>query len=233
MGLVTVCKYNRTKNPFFIERAGLNLYSVEELAYFLYHNICVVDRQLFDERLCRWLQETGCQELAGKIRDDIRSGTDFQKLVLTVAGASGFFSPEEQNDLRERLNGLVGLKEQERLKMRADELLNNRNEWAAAEEYRHILKMHQNSSLGMEFYSAVWNNLGVCYARQFLFGRAARCFETAYEYHPDEELLEQAELAAQLAQGILPGAGKKKEDVTDPQKRLLQWEREYRMRQKP
>ncbi len=233
MGLVTVCKYNRTKNPFFIERAGLNLYSVEELAYFLYHNICVVDRQLFDERLCRWLQETGCQELAGKIRDDIRSGTDFQKLVLTVAGASGFFSPEEQNDLRERLNGLAGLKEQERLKMRADELLNNRNEWAAAEEYRHILKMHQNSSLGMEFYSAVWNNLGVCYARQFLFGRAARCFETAYEYHPDEELLEQAELAAQLAQGILPGAGKKKEDVTDPQKRLLQWEREYRMRQKP
>ncbi|MCI8429168.1 MAG: hypothetical protein HFI16_02775 [Lachnospiraceae bacterium] len=233
MGLVTVCKYNRTKNPFFIERADLNLYSVEELAYFLYHNICVVDRQLFDERLCRWLQETGCQELAGKIRDDIRSGTDFQKLVLTVAGASGFFSPEEQNDLRERLNGLAGLKEQERLKMRADELLNNRNEWAAAEEYRHILKMHQNSSLGMEFYSAVWNNLGVCYARQFLFGRAARCFETAYEYHPDEELLEQAELAAQLAQGILPGAGKKKEDVTDPQKRLLQWEREYRMRQKP
>lgn len=233
MGLVTVCKYNRTKNPFFIERAGLNLYSVEELAYFLYHNICVVDRQLFDERLCRWLQETGCQELAGKIRDDIRSGTDFQKLVLTVAGASGFFSPEEQNDLRERLNGLAGLKEQERLKMRADELLNNRNEWAAAEEYRHILKMHQNSSLGVEFYSAVWNNLGVCYARQFLFGRAARCFETAYEYHPDEELLEQAELAAQLAQGILPGAGKKKEDVTDPQKRLLQWEREYRMRQKP
>lgn len=233
MGLVTVCKYNRTKNPFFIERAGLNLYSVEELAYFLYHNICVVDRQLFDERLCRWLQETGCQELAGKIRDDIRSGTDFQKLVLTVAGASGFFSPEEQNDLRERLNGLAGLKEQERLKMRADELLNNRNEWAAAEEYRHILKMHQNSSLGMEFYSAVWNNLGVCYARQFLFGRAARGFETAYEYHPDEELLEQAELAAQLAQGILPGAGKKKEDVTDPQKRLLQWEREYRMRQKP
>ena len=91
MGLVTVCKYNRTKNPFFIERADLNLYSVEELAYFLYHNICVVDRQLFDERLCRWLQETGCQELAGKIRDDIRSGTDFQKLVLTVAGVRLLF----------------------------------------------------------------------------------------------------------------------------------------------
>lgn len=232
MGLVTVCKYKRTKNPFFIKCAGLNLYSVEELAYFLYHNICVVDRQFFDEKLCRWLQETGCQELAVKIRDDIRSGTDFQNLVLTVTEVSGFFSPEEQADLRERLKGLAGLKEQERLKMRADELLNNRNEWAAAEEYQHILKMHQNSRLGMEFYSAVWNNLGVCHARQFLFGRAAECFETAYEYHPDKAILEQAELAAQLAEGILPGIGKKRTDVTDPQKRLLQWEREYRMRQK-
>lgn len=232
MGLVMVCKYKRTKDPFFIEQAGVNLYSVEELAYFLYHNICIVDRPFFDERLCRWLQEASEPELTGKIRKGISSGSDFQDLVLTIVGASGLFSAEEQADLRGRLGGLANLQEQERLKQRADELLSSRNEWAAMEEYRRILKMHQNSRLGMEFYSAVWNNLGVCYARQFLFGKAAECFETAYEYHPDEEIREQAELAGQLAEGILPGAGCRKADAADPQKRLLQWEREYRMRTK-
>ena len=232
MGLVTICRYKRTKTPLFIEQAGVNLYSVEELAYFLYHNICVVDRQFFDEGLCRWLQENGGPEIAKKIRNGVSSGMDFQNLVLTVVGASGLFSAQEQADLSGRLKGLVNLQEQERLKMRADELLNNRNEWAAMEEYQHILKMHQNSRLGMEFYSAVWNNLGVCYARQFLFGKAAECFETAYEYHADDELREQAELAGQLAEGILPGAGKKKPDSGNPQKKLLQWEREYRMRAK-
>lgn len=233
MGLAMVCKYQRAERPFFIEQAGLNVYSVEELAYFLYHNICVVDRQFFDEGLCRWMEETGCQELVGKIRKGISSGTDFKNLVLMAVEAPGFFSAEERADLEERLLGLVNLQEQERLKLRADELLNNRNEWAAMEEYQHILRMHQNSRLGMEFYSAVWNNLGVCHARQFLFEKAAECFETAYEYHPDEELLKQAEMAGQLAQGILPGAGGRKSDAADPQKRLLQWEREYRMRQKP
>lgn len=32
MGLVTICKYKRTSTPFFIEQAGINLYSLEELA---------------------------------------------------------------------------------------------------------------------------------------------------------------------------------------------------------
>ena len=233
MGQVAVCKYQRTKTPFFVEQAGLNLYSVEELSYFLYHNICLADRQFFDEHLCRWLQEEfGCTELSMRIRNSHSSGADFQDLVILTVGACGLFSREELMELRERLAGLVHLQEQERLKLRADELLNNRNEWAAMEEYRHILRMHQNSRLGLGFYGAVWNNLGVCYARQFLFEEAAECFETACEYQDEEAFGRQAELARQLAEGILPGAGKKDFDFSDPQKKLLQWEREYRVRQK-
>ena len=34
MGLAVVCKYQRAERPFFIEQAGLNVYSVEELAVF-------------------------------------------------------------------------------------------------------------------------------------------------------------------------------------------------------
>ena len=198
------CKYKRTKTPFYVEQAGLNLYSLEELSYFLYHNICLVDRNFFDERLCRWLEETGAKDLAGRIRNGSSSGTNFQNLVLMAAGASGLYTVDELTGLGERLKGLVNLQEQERLKLRADELLDSRNEWAAMEEYRRILRMHQNSRLGMGFFGAVWNNLGVCCARQFLFEEAAECFETSCRYQPDEEARQQAELARQLAEGILP-----------------------------
>lgn len=233
MGLVSICKYRRTKTPFFVEQAGLNLYSLEELSYFLYHNICLADRKLFDERLCKWLsEEVGCPELAHRIRNGIASGTNFQNLVLSVVGASDMFDNQQMTELGERIKGLANLQEQERLKMRADELLNNRNEWAAMEEYQHILRMHQNSRLGMGFYADVWNNLGVCYARQFLFSEAAECFETSCEYRPDEEVEAQAELAGDLALGHRPEKSRKDRDFTNPQKKLLQWEREYRMRQK-
>lgn len=233
MGLVCVCRYNRTKTPLFVEQAGVDLYSLEELSYFLYHNICLIDRHFFNERLIRWLkEETGCQELAERLEKGISSGAALKDLVLAVVGASGLYSGRSLSELEERLRGLGTLNEQERLKLRADELLNNRNEWAAVEEYRRILKMHQNNRLGPGFYGAVWNNLGVCYARQFLFREAAECFETAYEYRQEEEIREQAELAGQLAEGILPGAGKKRTGPADPQKQLLKWEREYRVRQK-
>ena len=64
-------------------------------------------------------------------------------IIVSVVGAADLFSNQELAALGERLKGLSALQEQERLKMRADELLDNRNEWAAMEEYRHILRMHQ------------------------------------------------------------------------------------------
>lgn len=230
MGLVTICKYNRTSAPFYIRQAGINLYSLEELAWFLYHNICLADRQLFDDRLCRWLsEEAGCKDLARRIQNGVAAGVSFQNLVLSVVGAADMYDSRELSELGERLKSLGSLQEQERLKMRADELLDNRSEWAAMEEYRHILRMHQNSRLGMAFYGAVWNNLGVCYARQFLFREAADCFETSCEYAPDEEVERQAELARQLAEGVRPPSEKKPADDVLPQKKLLRWEKEYRM----
>lgn len=233
MGLVTVCKYKRTRTPFFVEQVGLNLYSLEELAWFLYHNICLADRKMFDERLCRWIgEEVGYPELARRIQNGIASGTNFQNLVLSVVGAVDLFSNRQIAELGDRLKGLASLQEQERLKMRADELLDSRNEWAAIAEYRHILRIHQNNRLGMEFYGAVWNNLGVCYARQFLFDEAADCFETSCEYHPDAAVEKQAELARKLASEGVSGTAGKDFDFTDPQKCLLRWEQEYRMRQK-
>jgi uncharacterized protein HemY len=94
--------------------------------------------------------------------------------------------------------------------------------------------MHQNQKLGMSFYGAVWNNLGVCYARQLLFKQAAECFETSCEYEYDEEVERQAVLAGELAEGKRPerSGSEQEEDPGDPQRKLLQWEREYRVRQK-
>lgn len=229
MGLVTVCKYQRTKTPLFIEQAGVNLYSLEELSYFLYQNICLLDSRFFNERLCRWLlEEIDCKELAEQIRKGIAVGTDVHRLVVLTVKEAGIFSEAELKELAARMERLGSLKEQERLKLRADELLKNQNEWAAIEEYQHILKMHQNHQLGTAFYGAIWNNLGVCYARQFLFEQAAECFDTAYEYQPLEEIAKQGELARTLMKGLPSEALERVKAEGKLQEKLLKWERAYR-----
>lgn len=234
MGLVKICNHKRANAPFFVEQAGVSLYSLEELAYFLCHNACLADRRFFDERLCRWLDaEAGCQKLAERLRDGIARGNGLSKLVLLIEQEAGLYSVHELEELKKSLKGLGALQEQERMKLRADGLLRNRNEWAAVDEYRRILRMHQNSRLGMAFYGAVWNNLGVCYARQFLFDEAAECFEAADAYHPDEEAKRQAGLARALAKGQKPDRGQTAAEFADPGRQLLKWEREYRVRLKP
>ena len=104
MALVTICKYRRAKTPYFLEQAGLNMYSLEELAWFLYHNICLAEPQMFDDRLCRWLEEEiGSSELARRIRNGKESGTNFQNLVISIVGAVDLFTNQELAELEEQL----------------------------------------------------------------------------------------------------------------------------------
>ena len=118
MALVTICKYRRAKTPYFLEQAGLNMYSLEELAWFLYHNICLAEPQMFDDRLCRWLEEEiGSSELARRIRNGKESGTNFQNLVISVVGAVDLFTNQELAELGEQLKSLGTMQEQERLKV--------------------------------------------------------------------------------------------------------------------
>lgn len=229
MGLVSICKYPRAVTPYQVEAVGVSLYSMEELAWFLYRNIFLIDVHFFDEKLCDWLiREVKNPELAHRIRNGVSAGINFQNLVLSVVGAVDLFDNEEIMALGERLKAMNGLKEQERLKLRADELLENHNDWAAIDAYQRILKMHQNNRLGMKFYGDVWYNLGVAYTRQFLFENAAECFEISDEYAPDEGNERAALLSRDLAENKIPEREKKQRDYSQPQKKLLEWQQEYR-----
>ena len=39
-----LCQVKRAKNPYYISNISTNIYSIEELCYYLYHNIYLLDR---------------------------------------------------------------------------------------------------------------------------------------------------------------------------------------------
>lgn len=177
MGLAVICRSRRAKTPYLVEQTGRNLYSLEELSWFVYHNICLAGRSFFNERLCQWMEkELGCGDLAKRIRKGISTETSLTNLIVAVVGASDLYDSVQLTELSDRIRAMDSMQEQERLKLQADELLDGGNVWAAMGEYRHILRMHQNSRLGVSFYARVWNNLGVCHAREFAFKEAAEWF---------------------------------------------------------
>ena len=46
-----ICEQEQAKTPYYIESMGIRLYSMEELAYFLYQNIYLVDKRMLGVRL--------------------------------------------------------------------------------------------------------------------------------------------------------------------------------------
>ena len=52
-----LCQTKKADKPFFVESINTNIYSLEELCYFLYHNLYLVDSSVINENLCIWISE--------------------------------------------------------------------------------------------------------------------------------------------------------------------------------
>lgn len=199
MGTVMICSRPLAKTPYYIESMGIRLYSMEELAFFLYQNVYLVDKRMLGERLVDWIHtEIGNAELAERLKKGAEAGSSLQNMILTILRSVDYYSEEELNRLSSKMKILNTYQEQERLKLRADEFFNNGNYQAAIYEYEKILDIRQSDRLGVEFYAHVWNNLGVCYCRLFLFGKATRAFRTSYQYQKDPDVLSQYVYAMRL-----------------------------------
>lgn len=200
MGLVKICVHKTAKTPYFAESTGIHLYSLEELAYYLYENIYLIDERMIEEKLYSWMEnELGLSQLAEKLRNGTSTGNHVYNQVMSILQVSDYYSEEELTALSEKIKTISGLQTQERMKYKADEMFQNENYWAAVQEYERILSIRQNSKLTVQFYASVWNNLAGCYARLFLFEKAAICFENAYQFEKISEYKEKAYYARQLA----------------------------------
>lgn len=199
MGAVKICVHKAAKTPYFVEATGVHLFSIEELAYYLNENIYLIDDRIVNEKLYSWIEwELELPQLSEKLRLGQTKGNHVYNQVMSILQASEYYSEEELCGLSEKIKSISGLQTQERMKYKADEFMRNENYWAAITEYEKILSIRQSSRLPVDFYAKVWNNLAGCYARLFLFSKAAACFESAYQFQKIPEYREYAHLARKL-----------------------------------
>ena len=93
MGTVKICAHEMAKTPYFVEAAGIHLYSIEELAYYLYENIYLVDDMMMEEKLYSWIEmELGMRTLAEKLRGGSGTGHHVYNQVMVILKHSGYYS---------------------------------------------------------------------------------------------------------------------------------------------
>ncbi len=176
-----LCREPQAAVPFVIEAAGIRVYSLEELCYYVVNNLSLVDGTFCSPELCRWIAEEARRPEVGEKLSMLLS--EHAALHLTVGAmlsASGYVT---QQQLRDVMTALASYEKQtpgERMKVAADRLLDHGRLQEAAFTYRRMLDEPEKYSVSMALWADIWNNLGTACARLFFFAEAAECFAQSY-----------------------------------------------------
>lgn len=180
MGRILLCLGKYAAKPYFMKRAYINVYSIEELCYCLLKNGYFADEEIMDDLLPDWLEkECGLKELSSRLRQMKEEGgtvSDCAALILDYVGYG------EREDIERAKSGLekeTGLSIYEKRKTRADYLAEN-------QKYAHALKVYDSLLEGLPegengLRAKILHNRGVAYAGLFRFRDAAESFRLAFE----------------------------------------------------
>ena len=56
MGELILCNQNMAAFPYYVEEAAIGVYSLEELSYYICHNVYLLRSDFMNEDLCNWLE---------------------------------------------------------------------------------------------------------------------------------------------------------------------------------
>lgn len=184
--MVYLCIGNYAKNPYYIEKVGIRIYSVEELCYYLFQNAFLLDNTVMRMELCDFVEkELGLKELSGKLSGLIRAGGSLSAFVSTILEDTHYCSREELKNIEQALRDNDKLGPGQKRKVRGDYFYRNGKYMLALKEYEEAF---QAEGANDAFRSAVCHNMGVVYAKMFFFEKAGEMMKKAYSFLPDEDL---------------------------------------------
>jgi tetratricopeptide (TPR) repeat protein len=183
MSSYILCQTKKAENPYYVENISTNIYTIEELCYYLYQNLYLLDQTIFNEELCSWLaEELDLTKLAGKIRPLMGKFTSAEDILYPIFKEINYLTYEELKDLNARLSRMDEEAPAIREKKKGDALMRNKMYVHAIRVYQKLLKREDLEEIREGFTAEVYHNLGCAYSYLFQMERALACFEKAYEH---------------------------------------------------
>lgn len=203
MGGLRICKYKSASSGFFIRRISVNVYTMEELCYYIYHNFPLIDDSLMNEELFSWMEtELSQPRIAGILRQNVAAGASYRKLASVLLDLVSYCSKEELRRLFAQMDMSTTKPGSQMLKTVGDRMLENQKYVKAIREYNSILQLRGRDSQTDEFLGGVYHNMGVAFAQLFLYDQAARCFAAAF--HKTADVRSREQYLAAVALGGAP-----------------------------
>lgn len=170
----------RAENPYYMERFYVNLYSVEELCFLFVDRAELLDGEIIQREMVRWLdEECGLGDLAHELDALLNRKGSTAAYVGAILEYVNIYPPDVIQRTEEIVRSNEGLSPYERQKAKADYLLGEKRYLAALQQYQNLAHTVPDSEKLL--LAKLYHNMGVASAAMFLYGQAAEWFQKAYE----------------------------------------------------
>ena len=184
-----MCLGTLSTTPYFLSGLGVNIYSMDELCYYLCVNAYILDNDLIDVRLCDYMRDNlEMPELSNKLRAMIKANRTLGEMVTTILIDTNYCNEEEITKIKQILVDNASLSFAAKRKVRGDNLLCANKYTRAIEEYQYVLSVLKKEE-EPELYSAILHNVGCAYSMMFLLEKAGEYFKKAYDIDESRESL--------------------------------------------
>ena len=185
-----LCQTKKADTPYFVENISTNIYSLEELCYYLYHNLYLVDGSIMNEGLCTWIsEELDLPRLAAKLRPHLGKFASAEDVLYPIFKEINYLTYEELKSLNTKLARMDQEAPALREKRKGDTLVENRMYVNAIQVYQKLLKKEGLDQAKPGLTMSIWHNLGCAYSYLFLMDKAMECFWQAFLTESDEKEL--------------------------------------------
>jgi len=186
MGSMYACTGRKGNRPFYLNKICVRIYSADELSYCVCENPELLEKDIFTPELIQWLdEECGVRELAQELARCINRNLSLSRFVEVILEHTSFVSDREKKSILEIVRQGSGSNVIRRRKTHADFYLRKERYAHAIKEYETLIEQVDESEKA--FLGSVYHNLGIAYARQFLFEQAEEAFRNAYLYDGKDE----------------------------------------------
>ena len=219
-----VCGRPLAKKPYYIQEAGLHIYSEQELCYYIYNNLMMIDDGFVNDRLIRFLEtELGMEELARKLAK-WKGKMSTSQLLLMIMQEVDYYHGEELEEFGRQLEKKEQARPYDLLKSRADYMARQKRYPKAIEIYDHILEREKEWAVPKELMGKLWHNRGLAQAGMFWMQEAADSLACAYGFLQDSDILKELFYLRLLEPGIVIS---EEIAVLIPAQQQYRWREEY------
>ncbi len=191
------CIGKKTSQPYYIEQLCLNIYSFEELLYFLRGNAYLLDVSVINKELFDFIgQELELKDLHEELKALYRKDKAVSDYVCTILAYGHYVGEEELESIRRIIEGNTDVRPFMRRKARGDFFFQNRKYVAAAEEYGFALEESEGTEPRLY---EVYHNLGMIFIKSYLFKEGGGYFRSEWELTKDKDALKRYLKAMKLS----------------------------------